>query len=220
MPIIVAWYTAGSRGEVGVKRSAPEEWSGQLSLFGDDASRQAPTGRGILVFDLETQRSFQDVGGRTAMRDLGMSIGVVYSFRDDTFRGFTEKEAPALIELLRSGELVVGFNLLGFDYEVLQGYQAGPFDKVPTLDIMFYLQERLGFRPKLDSVVQATLGVGKSADGLQALTWWKEGRLDLIEKYCTDDVRLTRDVYLYGRRNRHVLVSRYSGAPIKVDVAW
>ena len=197
-----------------------EEWSGQLSLFEDDSARQAPTGRDILVFDLETQRSFQDVGGRTAMRELGMSIGVVYSFRYDAFRGFLEQEAKALIDRIRSAELVVGFNLLGFDYEVLKGYQDVPLENVPTLDIMFYLQDRLGFRPKLDSVVQATLGAGKSADGLQALLWWKEGRLDLIEKYCTDDVRLTRDLYLYGRRNRHVLVSRYSGGPLKVDVDW
>jgi DEAD/DEAH box helicase domain-containing protein len=203
-----------------VKGPKHEEWSGQLSLFEDDSARQAPTGRDILVFDLETQRSFQDVGGRTAMRELGMSIGVVYSFRDDAFRGFLEQEAKALIDRIRSAELVVGFNLLGFDYEVLKGYQDVPLENVPTLDIMFYLQDRLGFRPKLDSVVQATLGAGKSADGLQALLWWKEGRLDLIEKYCTDDVRLTRDLYLYGRRNRHVLVSRYSGGPLKVDVDW
>ncbi|MBZ5587816.1 MAG: ribonuclease H-like domain-containing protein [Acidobacteriia bacterium] len=203
-----------------MRRTEREEWSGQLSLFDDDSARQAPTGRNVVVFDLETQRSFQDVGGRTAMRDLGMSIGVVYSFRDDTFRGFVENESDALINLLRSAELVVGFNLLGFDYEVLKGYKDVPFETLPTLDIMFHLQDRLGFRPKLDSVVQATLGAGKSADGLQALTWWKEGRLDLIEKYCTDDVRLTRDLYLYGRRNRHVLVSRYSGGPIKVDVDW
>ena len=203
-----------------MKDRKQEQWSGQLSLFEDDSARQAPTGRDILVFDLETQRSFQDVGGRTAMRELGMSIGVVYSFRDDTFRGFLEQEAKALIDRLRSAELVVGFNLLGFDYEVLKGYQDVPFDTVPTLDIMFDLQHRLSFRPKLDSVVQATLGAGKSADGLQALAWWKEGRLDLIEKYCTDDVRLTRDLYLFGRRNRHVLVSRYSGGPLKVDVDW
>ncbi|MGD1147442.1 MAG: ribonuclease H-like domain-containing protein [Thermoanaerobaculaceae bacterium] len=203
-----------------MKGSKHEEWSGQLSLFEDDSARQAPTGRDILVFDLETQRSFQDVGGRSAMRELGMSIGVVYSFRSDTFRAFLEQEAQALIDRLRSAELVIGFNLLGFDYEVLKGYQDVPLETVPTLDIMFYLQDRLGFRPKLDSVVQATLGAGKSADGLQALLWWKEGRLDLIEKYCTDDVRLTRDLYLYGRRNRHVLVTRYSGGPLKVDVDW
>jgi DEAD/DEAH box helicase domain-containing protein len=197
-----------------------QEWSGQLSLFDDDSGRQAPAGRDVLVFDLETQRSFQDVGGRTAMRQLGMSVGVVYSFRDDAFRAFFEREAGALIDLLRSAELIVGFNLLGFDYEVLKGYRDVPLETLPTLDIMVRLQEKLGFRPKLDSVVQTTLGAGKSADGLQALAWWKEGRLDLIEKYCTEDVRLTRDLYLFGKRNRHVLVSRFSGSPHKVEVDW
>ncbi len=197
-----------------------QEWSGQLSLFEDDSTRRSPAGRNIVVFDLETQRSFQDVGGRTAMRQLGMSVGVVYSFADDSFHAFLEREADRLIELLRSAELVVGFNLLGFDYEVLKGYRDLALETLPTLDIMVRLQEKLGFRPKLDSVVQATLGAAKTADGLQALAWWKEGRLDLIEKYCTEDVRLTRDLYLYGKRNRHVLVSRYSGSPLKVEVDW
>jgi len=203
-----------------VRRASKDEWDGQLSLFEDNASREAPHGREILVFDLETQRSFQDVGGRNAMRDLGMSLGVVYSFLDDAFTTFSEAGAGALIDRLTSAELVIGYNLLGFDYEVLNGYRQTDWRAVKTLDIMLELQGKLGFRPKLDSVVQATLGTPKTADGLQALAWWKEGRLDLIESYCTDDVRLTRDLYLYGKRNRHVLVSRFSGKPIKVDVDW
>ena len=82
-----------------MKRTGPEEWSGQLSLFEDDSARQAPAGRDIVVFDLETQRSFRDVGGRTAMRDLGMSIGVVYSFRDDAFRRYHSRpEYLAMID--------------------------------------------------------------------------------------------------------------------------
>jgi DEAD/DEAH box helicase domain-containing protein len=201
-------------------KKGTEEWSGQLSLFDDDSTRQAPVGKDILVFDLETQRSFQDVGGRNQMRDLGMSIGVVYSFRDDRFTSFFEREADALIDALLGAELVVGYNLLGFDYEVLKGYRAAPYEDIRTLDLMVDLHGKLGFRPKLDSVVQATLGAGKSADGLQALVWFREGRLDLIEKYCIDDVRLTRDLYLFGKRNRHVLVARYSGGPQKVDVSW
>lgn len=201
-------------------KKAPEEWNGQLSLFDDDSARQAPSGRDVLVFDLETQKSFDQVGGRNNMRGLGMSVGVVYSFRDDAFRSYFEREAGALIDALLAAELVVGYNLIGFDYEVLKGYRQAPFESVKTLDLMVDLHAKLGFRPKLDSVVQATLNVGKSADGLQALTWFREGRLDLIEKYCTDDVRLTRDLYLFGRRNRHVLVSRYSGAPQRVEVAW
>ncbi|HPC83609.1 MAG TPA: ribonuclease H-like domain-containing protein [Thermoanaerobaculaceae bacterium] len=204
-----------------MRRRSSDEWDGQLSLFEDNASREAPRGRDVLVFDLETQRSFQDVGGHGATRELGMSIGVVYSFGDDRFRSFVEAEAGQLIDLLLGAELVVGYNLLAFDYEVLNGYRQTDWTQVKTLDLMVDLQRKLGFRPKLDSVVQATLGAPKSADGLQALAWWKEGRLDLIEKYCTDDVRLTRDLYLYGKRNRHVLVTSRSGAkPLKVDVSW
>lgn len=201
-------------------RKTGDGWDGQLALFEDNSAREAPVGRNVLVFDLETQRSFQDVGGRMQMRRLGMSVGIVYSFVEDRFITFFEADAGALVDLLKSAELVVGFNLLGFDYEVLKGYRDEALEKIPTLDLMFDLQGKLGFRPKLDSVVQATLGAAKSADGLQALTWFREGRLDLIEKYCIDDVRLTRDVYLFGKRNRHVLVSRYSGSPIKVDVDW
>jgi DEAD/DEAH box helicase domain-containing protein len=201
-------------------RDPKKEWDGQLSLFDDDSTREAPSGKNVMVFDLETQRSFQEVGGRSAMRELGMSVGVVYSFQDDRFHSFFDREGDALIDLLLTADLVVGYNVIGFDYEVLKAYREVQFDKVPTLDIMLDLQGKLGFRPKLDSVVQATLGVGKSADGLQALVWWKEGRTDLIDKYCQDDVALTRDLYLWGKRNRHVLVSRYSGAPIKVEVSW
>jgi DEAD/DEAH box helicase domain-containing protein len=197
-----------------------DEWSGQLSLFDDNSAREAPTGRRIVVFDLETQRSFQDVGNRSGMRQLGMSLGVTYSFAEDRFTTYLEDGVDRLIEQLAQAELVIGYNLIAFDYEVLHGYRDGACAGLTTLDIMIDLQGKLGFRPKLDSVVSATLGAGKSADGLQALTWWKEGRIDLIEKYCTDDVRLTRDLYLYGRRNRHVLVSRFSGPAVKVEVSW
>ena len=201
-------------------KKGSEEWNGQLSLFDDDSRREPPAGRDVLVFDLETQRSFQDVGGRSQMRDLGMSVGVVYSFRDDRFTSYLEAEVGALVDALLDAELVVGYNLVGFDYEVLRGYRDAPFADIRTLDIMVDLHAKLGFRPKLDSVVQATLGAAKTADGLQALALFREGRLDLIEQYCTEDVRLTRDLYLYGRRNRSVLVSRFTGGPIKVEVSW
>lgn len=196
-----------------------DAWDGQLALFEDPSLREAPVGRRVLVFDLETQKSFEEVAGRNT-RQLGMSVGVVYSFADDRFHVFYEDEVDRLIETLASAELVVGFNLLAFDYEVLRGYRDFPGGTPHTLDIMVELQQKLSFRPKLDSVVQATLGEGKSADGLAALRWYREGRLDEIARYCQEDVRLTRDLYLYGKRNRHVLVARYSGAPIKVEVDW
>jgi DEAD/DEAH box helicase domain-containing protein len=84
-----------------------DEWSGQLSLFEDNAAREAPSNRDVVVFDLETQRSFQDVGGRTLMRQLGMSVGVVYSFRTDAFETYLEADASRLVDRLLASDLVV-----------------------------------------------------------------------------------------------------------------
>ena len=85
---------------------------------------------------------------------------------------------------------------------------------------MYELEDRLGFRPKLESVASATLGSGKSADGLQALQWWREGEIEKIAEYCTEDVRVTRDLFEFGRRNRFLLVSRFGGKPRQVEVDW
>ena len=197
-----------------------ELWDGQMGLFDENPQREVPRDKLIVVFDLETQRSFQDVGGRSQLHRLGVSVGVAYRYDEDRFITYTEDTIRDLIELLGTADLVVGYNIKGFDYEVLRGYTERDLQTLPTMDIMYHLESRLGFRPKLDSVASATLGVGKSADGLQALEWWKQGEIDKIAEYCQQDVRVTRDVYEFGKRNRFVLVSRFGGRPRRVDVEW
>lgn len=197
-----------------------ETWDGQMGLFDDNPLREVPRDKLVVVFDLETQRSFGDVGGRSQMHKLGVSVGVAYRYDRDEFITYTEENIRDLIALLREADLVVGYNIKGFDYEVLRGYEDMDYAALPTMDLMYDLQERLGFRPKLESVASATLGTGKSADGLQALEWWRRGEIDKIERYCRDDVRVTRDLYNFGKRNRFVLVSRFGGKPRKVEVDW
>lgn len=197
-----------------------ETWDGQMGLFDDNPSREVPRDRLVVVFDLETQRSFDEVGGRSQMHKLGVSVGVAYRYDTDQFLSYSEENIRDLIELLQQADLVVGYNIKGFDYEVLRGYQDLDYGSLPTMDLMYDLQERLGFRPKLESVASATLGTGKSADGLQALEWWRRGEIEKIERYCRDDVRVTRDLYNFGKRNRFVLVSRFGGKPRRVEVDW
>jgi len=197
-----------------------ETWDGQMGLFDDNPEREVPQNRLIVVFDLETQRSFDDVGGRTQLHRLGVSVGVAYRFDRDEFLVYTEDRIAELIDLLCDADLVVGYNIRGFDYHVLRGYTDRDLQQLPTFDLMLDLEERLGFRPKLDSVAAPTLGEGKSADGLQALEWWRLGEVDKIIEYCRDDVRVTRDLYAHGKRNRSVLVSRFGGKPRKVAVEW
>lgn len=195
-------------------------WDGQMNMFDDNPLRTVPEGTKVVVFDLETQRSFEDVGGRTQMHKLGVSIGVAYRYDTDEFITYSEPEIQDLITLLCGADLIVGYNILGFDYEVLRGYTDRDLASLPSRDLMRDLEARLGFRPKLESVASATLGTGKSADGLQALEWWKQGEIEKIAEYCREDVRVTRDLYDFGKRNRCVMVSRFGGKPRQVEIDW
>lgn len=191
-----------------------------MDLFEANPQREVKAGEKVVVFDLETQRSFAEVGGRSQFHRLGVSVGVAYRYDLEEFLVVNEETISELIDLLLEASLVVGYNIRGFDYEVLRAYTEENLQKLPTFDLMFDLEERLGFRPKLDSVVSATLGEGKIADGMQALEWWKVGEIDKIIEYCREDVRVTRDLYDFGKRHRWVQVARFGGKPRKVEVDW
>src|ERR1700683_2377673 len=161
--------------------------------------------KNIVYFDLETQKSAEEVGGWDKIRDMRMSVGVTYSTARGGYRIYGEKDVNALIEELRRADLVVGFNNLRFDYEVLAGHN--PFfdvEQVPTLDILVELQRILQHRLSLDSIASATLGVEKTSEGLQAIRWFKEGKLLEIAEYCCYDVKITRLVHAHGSARKHI----------------
>ncbi len=172
------------------------------------------------VFDLETQYSAQEVGGWHHADRMRVSCGVLYDSRENRYFEFPEEEAPRLIEHLGRLDLVVGFNVKRFDYRVLSGYSAVDFSSFPTLDLLEDIHRRLGYRLSLDHLARVTLGAQKSADGLQALRWWKEGRLRDIIDYCRKDVEITRNVYLYGKENGFVLFNNKAGGTVRVPVEW
>lgn len=175
--------------------------------------------KNIVYFDLETQRSAEEVGGWHKVRDMGMSLGVTYSTARGGYRIYGEPQVNALIEELRRADLVVGFNHIGFDYEVLSGYTILDLSQVPSLDLMLDLKEVLKHRLTLDSVASATLGTEKTADGLQALRWYREGRMLEIAEYCCYDVKITKMVHEFGREHRQVFYSSRAGL-CPVPVAW
>lgn len=177
--------------------------------------------RNIVYFDLETQKSLHQVGGHGRVHELKISLAVTYSTRDRGYRIFLEEEAGALIDELCRADLVVGYNLLGFDYRVLSAYDIRDLQQLPTLDMMVDLEKTAGFRPKLDSIATATLGVGKTADGMDALRWFQEGRFEEIAEYCCYDVKVTRLVHEFGRSHGCLFCTDKSGGPArKLSVAW
>jgi DEAD/DEAH box helicase domain-containing protein len=177
--------------------------------------------KNIVYFDLETQKSAEEVGGWDNIREMRMSVGVTYSTGRAEYKIYGEAQVNALIEELRRADLVVGFNNLRFDYEVLAGHNPlFDVEQVRTLDMLVELQKTLQHRLSLDSIAQTTLGVEKTSEGLQAIRWYKEGKLLEIAEYCCYDVKITRLVHEYGHSNKRLLYTNRFGKKLTVPVAW
>jgi DEAD/DEAH box helicase domain-containing protein len=176
--------------------------------------------KNIVYFDLETQRSADEVGGWSHISRMGMSVGVTYSTQRSGYQIYGEKQVGDLIRELQRADLIVGFNNLRFDYEVLHGYTPLDLRQLPTLDMMVDLQEKLQHRLSLDAIATATFGVEKTAEGMQAIHWFREGKLMEIAEYCCYDVKLTRLVHEYGAAHRQLYYHNRFGKKLSVAVEW
>lgn len=202
-------------GRIQTARSIPQEFraAGPEKKI---AKAEPPARYG--VFDVETQRSAAEVGGWHRADRMGISVAILYDSVSDSFKTYLEKDIPALITDLQTFDLVVGFNNKRFDNKVLSAYSLFNLATLPTLDIMEKITNRLGYRLSLDRLAEHTLGVKKSANGLQALQWYKEGRMEEIIRYCRQDVKITRDIFLYGLENRYLLFKNKAGSIVRLPV--
>jgi DEAD/DEAH box helicase domain-containing protein len=170
--------------------------------------------------DLETQRSAEEVGGWRNASRMGLALAVVYDVDRDRYRAYRESEVDRLLLDLAMADCVVGFNIDRFDLVVLSGYTEWDLGRIRTLDLLSEIHRRLGFRLSLGHLAEANLGESKTADGLQSLAWWKEGRIDLIEAYCRKDVEVTKRLYEMGRERGYLLYRDHAGRAVRVQVGW
>lgn len=156
-----------------------------------------------IVLDLETKNSFDDVGGRK-LDLLKISVVGVYDYSVDEYMTFEEDELARLGEMLKSTDLLIGFNINRFDIPVLQPYLSFPLSRVPVLDIMEDVVRGVGYRLSLENLSRATLQKGKSGHGLEAIRLFREGKMRELKSYCLDDVRLTRELYEHGQKKGYL----------------
>jgi DEAD/DEAH box helicase domain-containing protein len=171
------------------------------------------------VFDLETIRSAEEVGGWGNTHKMGISVAVVYDSELNDFVTYLEHEIDKLVVHLESFDLIVGFNNKRFDNRVLSAYSKVNLSLLPTLDLLEEVHGYLGYRLSLNRLAEQTLGTKKTADGLQALAWYKEGRIDLIQHYCKKDVEITRDILYYALEQGYLLFSNKAKQVVRLPLA-
>ena len=153
-----------------------------------------------ITFDIETKNTFEDVGENNPSL-LDISIVCLHDSATDTYDSFLENDFARLWPILEQADLLIGYNSDHFDIPLLNKYYSGDLTTLKSLDLLKEIKTVLGKRLKLDSVATATLGEGKSGNGLEAITWWKTGEIEKIRRYCLDDVRITKALYDYALKN-------------------
>lgn len=166
-----------------------------------------------IVFDIET------VGDIRNRDDLKVTVVSVYDYNTDSYRSFDEHQLAELWPILEKAEALIGYNSKSFDVPILNKYYAGDLFAIPQLDLLERIKESSGKRFKLDDVARATLEIRKSADGLQAMKWYEEGKIDKIKEYCEQDVRVTKEIFDFGLKNKMLYYPTLTGevVPIAVD---
>jgi len=189
----------------------------------------------FLVFDLETQRSAEEVGGWDHVAEMKVSVAVIWDSSSHRFHTYFETRIKDCLDHLLSGPRIIGYNHMGFDYTVLSGYSKderernelkGRLISAENLDLLVDIKKRIGKRIKLDAVARPTLKTGKSADGMMALRWYKEylkgdqDKLQQIADYCRQDVEVTRDIYLYGLKHQVIYYEDRIEGIKSIPVNW
>lgn len=174
-----------------------------------------------IVLDLETQNSFEDVGEHNP-RLLKISVVGTYFYHEDKYRIFMENELDELEQELSQCSLLIGFNHIRFDLPALEPYFKNlKIKNIPCLDILETIRKIAGIRVSLNSVAKATLNAKKSGHGLDAIKYWREGKIEKLKKYCLDDVKITKEVFDFGKdKNEIFFTARDPKYKSRVPVQW
>lgn len=156
-----------------------------------------------VFFDVETKNTFEEVGSNEPSA-LDLSVVCAYDSESNQYSHYLENDLKKLWPLFENADMIVGYNSEHFDIPLLNKYYPGDLTKIRSFDLMKVIKEKLGRRLKLDTIANATLGKKKIGHGLEAIFWWQNGEIDKIIKYCTEDVKITMELYEYALKNGEI----------------
>ena len=165
-----------------------------------------------IVFDIETIGDIRDLNTQK------VTVVSVYEYATDTYRSFEDRELGELWPLFEKAERLIGYNSEHFDVPILNKYYAGDLSKFPHLDLMKVIKQSSGSRFKLNDIAKATLQIEKIGNGLEAQKWFESGDIQKVKEYCEQDVKLTKELYEFGRKNKMLYYPKLTGEIMPIAV--
>lgn len=181
-----------------------------------------------VIFDLETQKFFDEIEGSDPA-DLGVSILSMYvrtldenlNETEGMMISFFEQDLANSWEYFKKANRIIGFNSKHFDVPALKPYLPLELTKIPHLDILEHVRETNGKRVSLNAIVKETLGDHKADDPANAIAYWAKRDKESLKKlkfYCEEDVRLTKEIYDYGLKNKKLRFKDYWNTLREINV--
>jgi DEAD/DEAH box helicase domain-containing protein len=181
-----------------------------------------------VIFDLETKDFFVE-DGKFDPSKFGVSVLSLYTRKiDENFHeiegemlSFWEDDFEKMWPYFQNADRIIGFNSLGFDVPALGPYAPAGFEKLPHFDILGEIKRITGHKTSLHKLAKATLGTQKTDSGENAILYWQRHdpkSLELLQKYCQDDVAITRDIYDFALKNKKLLFTDYWNNPREIEV--
>ncbi len=163
-----------------------------------------------IVFDIETTGD-TGAGGGFDFAAQELTVVSIHDSKTNKYTSYFREDLPKLWGIIELADILVGYNSDHFDIPILNKYYPGDLTRIKSVDLLKEVRAVLGRRLKLDNIAEATLGKGKIASGLDAVKWYKEGQLDKLREYCEDDVRVTKEIYEYARKNKSLKYKDFDG---------
>lgn len=170
-----------------------------------------------IVFDIETKNTFNDVLSENPA-DLDLSVLSIYTNWDNKTQSFEDFELDKALSIFKQADFMVGFNSNHFDIPILNKYFNQGLNGVKSIDLLEEIKKVIGKRIKLDNVAKSTLGISKSGNGLDAIKWWNEGKIEKIKEYCEQDVLVTKQVFEYVLLNKKLYANDKLGKKVEIPI--
>lgn len=174
----------------------------------------------VYILDVQTRKTYEDVGGKKGTSQLGVSYVALLSHGSGEINVYTEPDITLLLDKIFSSHLVIGLNLKKFAFKVLSGYRSADFDQINSLDILDHVRRKIIRKPCIEELFSGTLDISREIDTMKIARQFKQGKIDEVKQITIQNVTDLNSVYTFGKQRGHVFINDETGQRWKIPVSW